>query len=145
MGGNLPEEFSGRVGDLINGTVLQSTPDFTIVIRDGVEAELPQLDQRRYPDERNERPNGKRYLHNQHLKAVIVDVRRSNSTLPPVRGEHSSRRSSSRAPMPSSCAVCSKQEVPEVYEGTVELKSIAREPGMRSKVAVHSLDDRLDQ
>ena len=37
-----------------------------------------------------------------------------------------------------------EQEVPEVYEGTVELKSIAREPGQRSKVAVHSLDDRLD-
>ena len=84
------EEFSGRVGDLINGTVLQSTPDFTIVkIRDGVEAELPHFDQRRYPDERNERPNGERYLHNQHLKAVIVDVRDPNSTLPPVRGEHS--------------------------------------------------------
>ena len=37
-----------------------------------------------------------------------------------------------------------EQEVPEVYEGTVEVKSIAREPGQRSKVAVHSLDDRLD-
>ncbi len=36
------EEFSGRVGDLINGTVLQSTPDFTIVkIREGVEAPRP--------------------------------------------------------------------------------------------------------
>ena len=36
------EEFSGRIGDLISGTVLQSTPDFTIVkIREGVEAELP--------------------------------------------------------------------------------------------------------
>ena len=70
------EEFSGRVGDLINGTVLQSTPDFTIVkIREGVEAELPHFDQRRYPDERNERPAGERYLHNQHLKAVIIDVR----------------------------------------------------------------------
>ncbi|MFR2951348.1 MAG: NusA N-terminal domain-containing protein, partial [Collinsella intestinalis] len=69
------EEFSGRVGDLINGTVLQSTPDFTIVkIREGVEAELPHFDQRRYPDERNERPAGERYLHNQHLKAVIIDV-----------------------------------------------------------------------
>ena len=34
--------------------------------------------------------------------------------------------------------------MPEIYEGTVEIKSIAREPGQRSKVAVHSLDDRLD-
>ncbi len=43
------EEFSRRVGDIITGTVLQSTPDFTIVkIREGVEAELPHFDQRRY-------------------------------------------------------------------------------------------------
>ena len=47
------EEFSGRIGDLISGTVLQSTPDFTIVkIRDGVEAELPHFErlQREYGD-----------------------------------------------------------------------------------------------
>lgn len=38
------EEFSGRVGDLVTGTVLQGTPDFTIIkIRDGVEAELSTL------------------------------------------------------------------------------------------------------
>ncbi len=108
------------------------------------EAELPHFDQRRYPDERNERPAGERYLHNQHLKAVIIDVRDPNSTLPPVRGEHS------RPPIVISRTHSElmrrlfEQEVPEVYEGTVELKSIAREPGMRSKVAVHSLDDRLD-
>ncbi len=84
------EEFSGRIGDLISGTVLQSTPDFTIVkIREGVEAELPHFDQRRYENEHNERPMGERYLHNQHIKAVIIDVRDPNSNLQPVRGEHS--------------------------------------------------------
>lgn len=67
------EEFSDRIGDIITGTVLQSTPDFTIVkIREGVEAELPHFDQRRYPDERNERPQGERYMHNQRLKAIII-------------------------------------------------------------------------
>ncbi len=74
------EEFSGCIGDLISGTVLQSTPDFTIVkIREGVEAELPHFDQRRYENERNERPMGERYPHNQHIKAVIIDVRDPNS------------------------------------------------------------------
>ena len=82
------EEFSQRVGDIITGTVLQSTPDFTIVkIREGVEAELPHFDLRRYPEERNERPVGEHYSHNQRLKAVIVEVRDPNSTQPPVRGE----------------------------------------------------------
>ena len=139
------EEFSGRIGDIINGTVLQSTPDFTIVkIREGVEAELPHFDQRRYENERNERPQGERYLHNQRLKAVIIDVRDPNSTLQPVRGEHSRPPIVVSRTHPALIKRLFELEVPEIYEGTVEVKSIAREPGMRSKVAVRSLDDRLD-
>ena len=139
------EEFSTRIGDLINCTVLQSTADFTIVkIREGVEAELPHFDQRRNPAERNERPTGERYPHGQHLKAVIIDVRDPNSTLPPVRGEHSRPPIVISRTHPELMRRLFEQEVPEVYEGTVELKSVAREPGQRSKVAVHSLDDRLD-
>ncbi|WP_085830476.1 transcription termination factor NusA [Collinsella vaginalis] len=139
------EEFSGRIGDLINGTVLQSTADFTIVkIREGVEAELPHFDQRRFENERNERPVGERYMHNQRIKAVIIDVRDPNSTLPPVRGEHSRPPIVISRTHPALIKRLFEQEVPEIYEGTVEVKSIAREAGQRSKVAVHSLDDRLD-
>ncbi|MBM6952364.1 transcription termination factor NusA [Enorma phocaeensis] len=139
------EEFSGRIGDIITGTVLQSTPDFTIVkIREGVEAELPHFDQRRYENERNERPMGERYLHNQRLKAVIIDVRDPNSTVQPVRGEHSRPPIVISRTHPALLRRLFELEVPEIYEGTVEIKSIAREPGQRSKVAVHSLDDRLD-
>ena len=139
------EEFSGRIGDIITGTVLQSTPDFTIVkIREGVEAELPHFDQRRYENERNERPAGERYLHNQRLKAVIIDVRDPNSTVQPVRGEHSRPPIVISRTHPALLKRLFELEVPEIYEGTVEVKSIAREPGQRSKVAVASLDDRLD-
>ncbi|OUP06981.1 transcription termination factor NusA [Collinsella sp. An2] len=139
------EEFSSRIGDIITGTVLQSTPDFTIVkIREGVEAELPHFDQRRYENERNERPAGERYLHNQRLKAVIIDVRDPNSTVQPVRGEHSRPPIVISRTHPALLRRLFELEVPEIYEGTVEIKSIAREPGQRSKVAVHSLDDRLD-
>lgn len=139
------EEFSGRIGDIITGTVLQSTPDFTILkIREGVEAELPHFDQRRYENERNERPMGERYLHNQRLKAVIIDVRDPNSTVQPVRGEHSRPPIVISRTHPALLRRLFELEVPEIYEGTVEIKSIAREPGQRSKVAVHSLDDRLD-
>ena len=145
------EEFSSRIGDIITGTVLQTTPDFTIVkIREGVEAELPHFDQRRYvdedgnPTERNERPAGERYMHNQRIKAVIIDVRDPNSTLQPVRGEHSRPPIVISRTHPALIRRLFELEVPEIYEGTVEVKSIAREPGQRSKVAVHSLDDRLD-
>ena len=139
------EEFSDRIGDIITGTVLQSTPDFTIVkIRDGVEAELPHFDLRRHEGERNERPLGERYSHNQRIRAVIIDVRDPNSTEPPVRGEHSRPPIVVSRTHPALIRRLFELEVPEIYEGTVEIKSIAREPGRRSKVAVRSLDDRLD-
>ncbi|MDO4796662.1 MAG: transcription termination factor NusA [Coriobacteriales bacterium] len=139
------EEFSGRIGDIITGTVLQSTPDFEIVkIRDGVEAELPHFDQRRFPDERNERPLGERYMHNQRLKAIIIDVRDPNSTQQPVRGERQRPPIVISRTHPDLIRRLFELEVPEVYDGVVEVCSVAREPGVRSKVAVSSIDDKLD-
>ncbi len=139
------EEFSDRIGDIITGTVLQSTPDFTIVkIREGVEAELPHFDQRRYENERNERPVGERYRHNDRIKAVIIDVRDPDANVQPVRGEHSRPPIVISRTHPALLRRLFELEVPEIYEGSVEIKSVAREPGQRSKVAVHSLDSRLD-
>jgi len=139
------EEFSDRIGDIITGTVLQSTPDFTIVkIREGVEAELPHFDQRRHPDERNERPAGERYLHNQRLKAIIVDVRDPNAQVQPVKGDRSRPSIVISRTDPELIKRLFELEVPEVYDGIVEVKAIARDPGVRAKVAVASYDDRLD-
>ena len=139
------EEFSARVGDIITGTVLQSTPDFTIVkILEGVEAELPHFDRKRHPEERNERPAGERYSHNQRIKAVIIDVRDPNATVQPVRGEHSRPSIVVSRTHPELLRRLFELEVPEIYDGVVEVRSIAREAGVRSKVAVSSLDDRLD-
>ena len=139
------EEFSERIGEIITGTVLQTTPDFTIVkIRDGVEAELPHFDLRRHPDERNERPNGERYAHNQRIKAIIIDVRDPSGSAQPVRGEHSRPSIVISRTHPDLIRRLFELEVPEIYDGVVEIRSIAREPGARSKVAVSSTDERLD-
>ena len=139
------EEFSSRVGDLVTGTVLQGTPDFTIIkIRDGVEAELPHYDQKRSPSERNERPSNEHYRHNQRLKVLIIEVRDPASDAPRARGE------SQRPPIvvsrthPDLIRRLFEIEVPEIYDGLVEVKSIAREPGVRSKVAVASREANLD-
>jgi len=139
------EEFSERIGEIITGTVLQTTPDFTIVkIRDGVEAELPHFDLRRHPEERNERPNGERYAHNQRIKAIIIDVRDPSGSAQPVRGEHSRPSIVISRTHPDLIRRLFELEVPEIYDGVVEIRSIAREPGARSKVAVSSYDERLD-
>ena len=139
------EEFSDRVGDLVTGTVLQGTPDFTIIkIRDGVEAELPHYDTKRFPGERNERPSNEHYRHNQRLKVLIIDVRDPSDEETRARGE------AARPPIvvsrthPDLIRRLFEIEVPEIYDGMVEIKSIAREPGARSKVAVVSRESNLD-
>lgn len=139
------EEFSSRVGDLVTGTVLQGTPDFTIIkIRDGVEAELPHYDLKRYPEERNERPRNEHYRHNQRLKTLIVEVRDPSSDLPKMRGEHTRPSIVVSRTHPDLIRRLFEIEVPEIYDGLVEIKSIAREPGERSKVAVSSREPNLD-
>ena len=139
------EEFSGRVGDLVTGTVLQGTPDFTIIkIRDGVEAELPHYDVKRYPGERNERPNGEHYRHNQRLKVLIIEVRDPGSDAPRMRGEQARPAIVVSRTHPDLIRRLFEIEVPEIYDGLVEIKSIAREPGARSKVAVASRERNLD-
>lgn len=139
------EEFSDRVGDIVTATVLQATPDFTIVkIRDGVEAELPHYDQKRNPNERNERPMGERYRHNQRIKVLIIDVRDPNSLEPRTRGEAARPAIVVSRTHPDLIRRLFELEVPEIYDGMVEIKSIAREPGARSKVAVASREPNLD-
>jgi len=139
------EEFSQRVGDLVTGTVLQGTPDFTIIkIRDGVEAELPHYDLKRNPGERNERPSNERYRHNQRLKTLIIEVRNPNSDESRTRGEQTRPSIVVSRTHPDLIRRLFEIEVPEIYDGMVEVKSIAREPGARSKVAVYSREPNLD-
>lgn len=139
------EEFSQRIGDIITGTVLQSTPDFTIIkIREGVEAELPHFDLRRFPEERDESPFGERYGHNQRIKAIIIDVRNPENIQSAVRGERQRPPIVVSRTHPNLIRRLFELEVPEVYEGIVSIRSIAREPGIRSKIAVASSDDRMD-
>ena len=139
------EEFSDRVGDLITGTVLQGTPDFTIIkIRDGVEAELPHFDIKKNPQELNERPQGERYRHNQRLKLLIIEVRDPDTDAPRVRGEHTRPSIVVSRTHKDLIKRLFEIEVPEIYDGVVEVKSIAREPGIRSKIAVASREPNLD-
>lgn len=139
------EEFSDRTYELISGTVLQVASDFTIIkIRDGVEAELPHYDQKRFPEELNERPNGERYHHNQRLKVLIIGVRDPDSDEPKTRGDMARPSIVVSRTHPDLIRRLFEIAVPEIYEGLVDVKSIAREPGARSKIAVYSRESNLD-
>ena len=145
---NIYKEYVDRKFEMITGTVLQSTPDFTIIkIADGIEAELPHFDGRRGNGvERNEKPEGEYYQHNQRVRAVIVGVRDpkavQNGTA--SRGEHNRPAIIVSRTHPDLIRRLFELEVPEVYEGIVEVKAVSREPGTRSKVAVASLEQHLD-
>ena len=139
------EEFYDRRGDLVTGTVLQGTPEFTIIkIREGVEAELPHYDTKRNPGELNERPANERYRHNQRLKVLIIGVRDPRVDSQKTKGDQARPPIVVSRTHPDLIRRLFEVEVPEIYEGVVEIKSIAREPGARSKVAVASRERNLD-
>ncbi len=119
------EEFAKRVDDIISGVVGQMEIGRGLVVElDRAEAVLP-------PDEQ---VPTERYRRGQRLKVYAMEVNRS------PRGPEIivSRRHSQLLRR------LFELEVPEVYNGIVEIRSIAREAGSRSKVAVVALQDGVD-
>ncbi|MCL2324227.1 MAG: transcription termination factor NusA [Actinomycetia bacterium] len=120
-------DYKGRVGELITGLVQQTNRKFTIMKLDNeVEAELP----------RREQPDNERYHFNERIKCVILAV--NDPELARESGVILSRKD------PQLIKRLFEIEVPEVYDGIVEFRSIAREAGVRSKVAVSSREPGLD-
>src|SRR5256884_2439911 len=119
------EEYRDRVGELITGIVQQSDSRYTLVqLRERVEALLP----------KSEQVDGERYDHSQRIKAVIKEV--SPATKGPAIIV--SRRD------PELIKKLFELEVPEIADGLVEIRGVAREPGYRSKIAVESHAQGVD-
>jgi N utilization substance protein A len=118
------DEFSSREGDLINGTVQAINPTMITVGLGRAEAVLP----------RNQWIPGERYKPHDKLRAYILEVKRSNRG-PQIVLSRSHRNMLRRL---------LELEVPEIYNGQVEIKNIAREAGYRSKVAVAALQEGID-
>jgi transcription termination/antitermination protein NusA len=118
------EEFSGREGDVVTGIIQQDSHRYTLLDLGKVEALLPQAEQ--VPSEP--------YRHGERLKAYIVEVRRtSKGPQIVVSRTH-----------PGLLRKLFELEVPEIAEGVVEIKAVAREPGHRSKIAVASNEPGVD-
>ena len=117
-------EYSGREGDIVTGIVQQHDHRYTILDLGKTEALMPPQEQ--IPHER--------YEHGARLKAYIVEVRKS------ARGPQIivSRTH------PGLIKRLFELEVPEILDGVVEIKAVAREPGHRSKIAVVSHDRNVD-
>ena len=118
------EEYAGREGDIVTGIIQQSDHRYTLLDLGKVEALLPQAEQVPY----------ERYEHGARLKAYIVEVRRtSKGPQIVVSRTH-----------PGLILRLFQLEVPEIVEGVVEIKAIAREPGHRTKISVAANDTNVD-
>ncbi len=118
------EEFAGREGDVVTGIVQQSERRYTLLDLGKVEALLPQGEQ--VPSEP--------YRAGERMKAYITEVRRG------TKGPQIVVSRSHPGLLKSLFAL----EVPEIEEGIVEIRAVAREPGHRSKIAVSSNEPGVD-
>ena len=118
------DEYHGREGDIVTGIVQQSDQRYTLIDLGKVEALLPPSEQVR----------GERYEHGARLKTYIVDVRKTTKG-PQIMVSRTH---------PGLLKRLFELEVPEIYDGLVEIKAVAREGGQRSKVAVVSHDSNID-
>jgi N utilization substance protein A len=118
------EEYANREGDLVTGIIQQADGRYALLDLGKVEALLPQAEQVPY-----ERPEA-----GARLKAYIVEVRKTaKGPQIVVSRTH-----------PGLIKRLFELEVPEIADGVVEIKSCAREPGHRTKIAVASNDVNVD-
>ncbi|HSD49595.1 MAG TPA: transcription termination factor NusA [Actinomycetota bacterium] len=118
------EEFAGREGDVVTGIVQQQDRRYILLDLGKVEALMPASEQ--VPAES--------YRHGERVKAYITEVR---------RGTKGPQIVVSRT-HPGLLKALFAMEVPEIEEGIVEIKAVAREPGHRSKIAVSSREPAVD-
>ncbi len=118
------EEFKDRAGTIINGQVKREEYGNVIVDVGRGEAVL----------RRNEKIGRESYRPNDRIRCYIKEVRRE------VRGPQIFLSRTA----PEFMAELFKMEVPEIYDGIIEIKAVARDPGSRAKIAVISYDSSID-
>ncbi|KZY06328.1 MULTISPECIES: transcription termination factor NusA [unclassified Sulfitobacter] len=118
------EEFKDRAGTIINGLVKREEYGNIIVDVGAGEAIL----------RRNEKIGRESYRPNDRIRVYIKDVRREQ------RGPQIFLSRTA----PEFMAELFKMEVPEIYDGIIEIKAVARDPGSRAKIAVISYDNSID-
>ena len=121
---NVFAEFSGRVGEVVNGLVKRFETGDIIVEIGRIEALLP----------RREQSRAENYIAGDRVRAVIKDVNKSTKGPQIILSRTD----------PVLLIKLFEQEVPEIYDGTVIIRGAVREAGDRAKVAVASREREID-
>lgn len=117
-------EYSNAIGEIIVGEIYQMRRNEILINHNRNELILP----------KSEQIFKERYKKGDTIRAAVKEVRKTNGNPTVVV---------SRAD-PKFLEKLFELEIPEIYDGIIEIKRIAREPGERAKVAVESHDDRID-
>jgi N utilization substance protein A len=121
---SLMEEFAKRQGEIVTGTIIRQEGPALIVQVDRAEAFMP----------KSEQIPGEMFKPGDRIRCLVLDVRDGGSQVKIIL---------SRA-NPDFIRRLFEAEVPEVSERVIEIKALAREPGQRCKVAVASVDSKVD-
>src|SRR5215218_5460973 len=122
--GSIYEEYKDRVGTIVTGTIARFEGGTMIVNLGRVEGIMP----------RSEQIPGEQHQVGERIQALILEVRDTPSAVKIIL---------SRSHPELICRLF-EREVPEVGERTIEIKALAREPGHRTKIAVSSIDSKVD-
>ena len=123
---NVYKKYSEKVGELFVGEVYQTwSKEVLILDEDGNELHIP----------KSEQIPGEHFKKSESVRAIIKSVEMRNNTTPYITLSRTSDEFLERL---------FEQEVPEIADGLITVKKVARMPGDRAKVAVESYDDRVD-
>ena len=118
-------EYNERKGEIVSGIIQKA--DKHIVVMDLGRLEGIMLPKDQIPTEK--------YKVNDKIKGYVVDVE---------RGEKGAPQAIVSRAHPDFVRKLLEFEIPEIYEGLIEIKSVSRDPGLRSKVAVYSPNENID-
>src|SRR5438105_5043905 len=122
--GAIYEEYKDRVGTIVTGTIARFEGPTMIVNLGRVEGIMP----------RSEQIPGEQHQPGERVQALILEVRDTPSAVKIILSRSH----------PELIRRLFEREVPEVGERTIEIKALAREPGHRTKIAVSSIDSKVD-
>jgi transcription termination/antitermination protein NusA len=122
--GSIYEEYKDRVGTIVTGTIARFEGGSMIVNLGRVEGIMP----------RSEQIPGEQHEVGERVQALILEVRDTPSAVKIILSRSH----------PELIRRLFEREVPEVGERTIEIKALAREPGHRTKIAVSSIDSKVD-
>ncbi len=118
-------EFNDRKGEIVSGIIQKADKSIVVMDLGKLEGIMPAKEQ--IPTEH--------YRVNDKIKGYVLDVKKEQKGAPQVIVSRSH---------PDFVRKLLEFEIPEIYEGVIEIKSVSRDPGYRSKVAVYSPDPNID-